>query len=341
MQNIAYITDSKQFLKDAVKTPVPGVSITFPHINDLLDLKPFTGNRLYRERVSKMIKFFKMAYPTHHIFGVVNILKKINFTLNNEDYSYEPGLELIDGNTRGEAMRLGKIDRPEHKVIAIVFDVDEADLLQGIYESYDSVSASKKTAEGIQSAIQTLGLNLNSRALSMGKWPTALNIAINGHGRDLSTLESVAYFKEELKFLDKSKVFDPEDTTMNNMIVKALALIVAKLYNRNDRCLEGLKRLGSFDSKGLLLTGQRWDGITAICYEYMFRNPSKSHFRLPAGYHCKTSFAMVDVQMDFLLYAFDKWMSDRPQDKTNGWKSNTWQGVYKETLDDMFSTYPI
>ena len=58
-------------------------------------------------------------------------------------------------------------------------------------------------------------------------------------------------------------------------------------------------------------------------------------------FHCKTSFQMVEAQMDFLLYCFDKWMSDRPQDKENGFKSNTWQGVYKQTLQDMFDTYPF
>ena len=43
-----------------------------------------------------------------------------------------------------------------------------------------------------------------------------------------------------------------------------MALIVSKLYNRNARCFEGLKRLAKFTKKGLYTQDKRWDGITAI-----------------------------------------------------------------------------
>lgn len=341
MTNVIKMPDSEQVFKTATSTPVPGVSICYPTQQEMMDLKPFTGNRLFRMRVQKMLKHWQTLYPTHHIYGVVNIKRDLSFTLHGEDYEYNKGYETVDGNTRNEARRTGKLPMPEHRVICFVFDVDSADILQGIYDSYDSVSASKKTNEGIQSALETLGLSFQTKALTLGQFPTALQFALKPEGDRASVLEMVAYFKKELSFLDKTEVFDPEDNSLNAQIIKCMALIVSKLYNRNARCYEGLKRLAKFTKKGLYTQDKRWDGITAICYEYFFRDKNKKHFRLEKGFHCKTSFQMVEAQMDFLLYCFDKWMSDRPQDKENGFKSNTWQGVYKQTLQDMFDTYPF
>jgi len=177
--------------------------------------------------------------------------------------------------------------------------------------------------------------------LILGAWSTALRTALNGEAKGLTTLSQVAYFKDELSKIDKSKIFKCEDPALNVQMIKALALIVAKVYNCNNRCMEGLRRIASIKTKDLDTTADKWAGITAILYEWLQGRKDEKHFVLRAGFRNKTQFAQVEEQMNFLLYAFDIWMQDRPLDKSKGWKPSYMEDVYTETLADMFEANPI
>ena len=78
------------------------------------------------------------------------------------------------------------------------------------------------------------------------------------------------------------------------------------------------------------LSGDRWDGLTAMCFEIF--NPGKKDW-IPEGMLKKTSFSTQKPQMDFFLYCFEKYMSSKKIDKTKGFKPSNWEGKWEEIAD--------
>jgi hypothetical protein len=316
-----------------------GTSVYFDSVHRILEkangeykIPTIEINRDFERRVKKMQQYFVKGLPSLEIFVIINVLAGFNITLNNESIFVSKGKKLADGNTRRESMEQHPEQIPEHDVIYIQFDVDNEEDFKNIYYSYDSSASVENSADKITGAFNLLGMDLVSKTAKSGTLGEAIKAAYPGDRKD-SILDKVAYFKNELQILDKTGLLNPVDKELKFQMLFAMALIVLKLYDHPEtqllRCITGLEILGREASDNLDITGDRWDGLTAICYEYF--NPGKKGW-IPAGMHRQTGVKTLEPQLNFLLYCFAKYMAKQKVDKTQGFQHSNWKGEYESTM---------
>ena len=126
-------------------------------------------------------------------------------------------------------------------------------------------------------------------------------------------------------------MFSPEDKDLSFQAMYAMSLIVAKLYGTpeksKERMISGLQFLANAKQDDMQYGDQKWDGLTAICFEVF--NPGKKNW-IPLGDLGATKGSSQAPQLDFFLYCFEKYMMSQKIDKTKGFKPSIWKGKWDE-----------
>ena len=317
-----------------------GTSVYFDTVQKILEkvngeykIPTIEINRDFERRVKKMQPHFVKGLPSLEIFVIINVLSGFNITLNGETIFVSKGKKLADGNTRRESMEQHPEQIPGHNVIFIQFDVDNEEDFKNLYYSYDSSASVENSADKITGAFNLLGMDLVSKTAKSGTLGEAIKAAYPGDRKD-SILDKVAYFKNEIQILDKTGLLNPADKELKFQMLFAMALIALKLYDHPEtqalRCITGLEVLAREASDNLDVTGDRWDGLTAICYEYFY--PGQKGW-IPKGAHRQTGSKTLEPQLDFLLYCFSKYMAKQKIDKKQGFQPTNWKGEYQSTIE--------
>jgi len=292
-------------------------------------------NRNERRRLNKL-KFLKKHNRTHDEIALFVVRKPIEVkTKDGDTYTIEPGIYLGNGNTRRLWYTENSNYTPKTKtLIATVHEVTSGEEYELLYDCYDSDDSVEKSAEKIQGVLSFMGVNVNSTKAKSGAFGSALSMAYGDW--KASAKDRISTFKSEIELIDKVGMFDPEDKNLLFQAMLAMSLIVAKLYGTpeksKERMISGLQFLASAKDGGVYgtLGDQKWDGLTAICYEVF--NPGKKNW-IPDGDLGATKGSSQAPQLDFFLYCFEKYMMSQKIDKTKGFKPANWKGKWEEISD--------
>jgi len=274
--------------------------------------------------------FLKNHLPTHDKIAIYIVRKTLIVKVpeTGEEITIKPGIYLCNGNTR----RLWYSENPKYMpktdLVVDVYDVNDSQQFLDIYYTYDSSDSQENTAQKIQGAISLLGLNVTSTKAKSGGFSTALDISYGD--KTVSAIGKVASFREEIELIDNVGIFDA-DKELQFQTLFATCLIAAKHWGspekQKDRMISGLQFIANAKPDGGSLDGDKWDGLTAMCYEIF--NPGKKNW-IPEGMLKKTSFATQKPQMNFFLYCFGKYMSSQKIDKTKGFKPSNWETTFSD-----------
>lgn len=337
-------------LGNLLPTAVPGVNIN-PNCltTELLKLPHIGINRDFRRRLNKMLKPFTKALKGQQIFVVFRIAQTIEFDLANEAIVVEPGLYIADGNTRLESMRVGNISTPD-SVIAFVFDIDDEEEYLDEYYAIDNSAATEVSADKIRGAISFLNLNVKSRIAQNGQFGWALKNAFP-HDSKEGVLEKVAYFKNEIEFLDECGIFDPVEKTLKTQHFYMACLMMAKQCSQPPAAKAALKQvfqsLARLDFDDLMTNKDKWNGVTALIYQVC--RPEKRQWYDPKHGNSTKYDATIPV-VSFFIYCIQNQMQDKLLDKEKGYKPTNWgcgpksnrgEDLYTEVLKDLEHNYPI
>lgn len=286
-------------------------------------------NRDEERRLPK-VSFLKDHNPTHDEIALFVVRESITIkTKNGEEYDIEPGVYLGNGNTR----RLWYEQNPNYtpkteNLTARVHEITNGDDYQLIYHCYDSDDAVEKSAEKIQGALNLMKVNVNSTKARSGAFGSALSMAYGDW--KASAIDRVSNFKDEIELIDKHGIFDPVDKTLGFQTMIATALIAAKHWGQPDmtreRMISGLQFLANAKQDNMSYGDNKWDGLTAICYEVF--NPGQKGW-IPEGMIGSTKGVTQAPQLDFFLYCFEKYMLKQKLDKTKGFQRSNWEGKWK------------
>ena len=297
--------------------------------NDITKIVRIPINRAERRRLKK-VNFLKNHLETHDEIALYIVRESITVEIpeTGEEITIEPGVYLCNGNTRRLWYSKNPSYMPVTDMIATVYDINDGQKFLDIYYSYDSSDSQENSPQKIQGAISLLGLNVTSTKAKSGGFTSALDIAYAD--KTASAIGKVATYKKEIELLDNVGIFDA-DKDLQFQTLYATCLIAAKHWadpeKQYERMVSGLQFIATAKSDDMSLSGDRWDGLTAMCFEIF--NPGKKDW-IPEGMLKKTSFATQKPQMDFFLYCFEKYMSSKKIDKTKGFKPSNWEGKWKE-----------
>ena len=290
-------------------------------------------NRNERRRLNKL-KFLKKHNRTHDEIALFIVREPIEVKTKDGDiYPTEPGVYLGNGNGR----RLWYEEYPDYApktktLIATVHEVTNGEEYELLYDCYDSDDSVEKSAEKIQGVLSFMGVNVNSTKAKSGAFGSALSMAYGDW--KASAKDRISTFKSEIELIDKVGMFSPEDKGLSFQAMFAMSLIVAKLYGTpeksKERMISGLQFLASAKQDDMQYGDQKWDGLTAICYEVF--NPGGKGW-IPVGDLGATKGSSQAPQLDFFLYCFEKYMMSQKLDKTKGFKESNWKGKWAEIAD--------
>lgn len=337
-------------LGNLLPTAVNGVHIN-PNCltSELLKLPHIAINRDFRRRLNKMLRPFTKALKGQQIFVTFRIQETLEFDLAGETIVVEPGIYIADGNTRLESMRVGNIPTP-NAVIAFVFDIQGEEEYLDEYYAIDNSAATEVSADKIRGAISFLNLNVKSRVAVNGSFSWALKNAFP-HDPSTGVLEKVAYFKNEIEFLDQCGIFDPVEKGLKTQNFYMACLMMAKQYSRPPSSQAALKNvfqsLARLDFDDLMTHKDKWNGVTALIYQVC--RPEKRNWYDPkhAG---STKFDATVPVVSFFIYCMQNQMQDRLLDKGKGFKPTNWgvgqncnkgDDLYTQTLQDIETLYPM
>ena len=287
-------------------------------------------NREERRRLRK-VGFLKKHNRTHDEIALFVVRKTLSIkTINGDIYTIDPGVYLGNGNTR----RLWYTENPNYTpktetLIATVHEVTSGEEYELLYDCYDSDDSVEKSAEKIQGVLSFMGVNVNSTKAKSGAFGSALSMAYGDW--KASAKDRISTFKSEIELIDKVGMFSPEDKDLSFQAMYAMSLIVAKLYGTpeksKERMISGLQFLANAKQDDMQYGDQKWDGLTAICFEVF--NPGKKNW-IPLGDLGATKGSSQAPQLDFFLYCFEKYMMSQKLDKTKGFKPANWEGKWTE-----------
>ena len=283
----------------------------------------------------KRVGFLKHHLPTHDKIALYIIREQLVVKIpeTGEEITIKPGIYLSNGNTRRLCYSENPKYMPKTDPIADVYDVDDPQQFLDIYYTYDSSDSQENTPHKIQGAISLLGLNVNSTKAKSGGFSSALDIAYGD--KTVSAIGKVASFKEEIELIDDVGIFDATKN-LQFQTLYATCLIAAKHWNGPEkqklRMISGLQFIAQAKSDGMTLDGDKWDGLTAMCYEIF--HPGEKNW-IPEGMLKKTSFVTQKPQMNFFLYCFGKYMASQKIDKTIGFKPSNWQTTFDDIMNLM------
>jgi len=287
-------------------------------------------NRNEQRRLNK-VKFLKKHNRTHDEITLFVVREPIEVkTADGDTYTITPGVYLGNGNTR----RLWYKENPEYTpktktLIATVHEVTSGEEYELLYDCYDSDDSVEKSAEKIQGVLNFMGVNVNSTKAKSGAFGSALSMAYGDW--KASAKDRISTYKSEIELIDKYGMFDPQDKGMSFQAMYAMSLIVAKLYGSpeksRERMISGLQFLSSAKPDNVNWTDQRWDGLTAICWEVF--NPGRKGW-IPEGDLGATKGSSQAPQLDFFLYCFEKYMMSQKLDKTKGFQRSNWKNKWDE-----------
>jgi len=320
-------------LNNLVDTAIPNVRIN-PKASTfmLLSLPHIPINRDFLSRVKKMAPLFDKGLMGQQVFTVFNVTQTVTIQYFGETITIEPGEYIADGNTRLESLRQGKIRLPS-KVIALVFDVNDSEILQAEYFAIDNVASSEISSDLIRGAMAGFNFQVDSTVAKGGNFASALR---NSYPRDKKdpAISKIAFFKNEIELLDECNIFNPTEGALKHQHFFGACMMAAKLYGEPASSRDKFKRvltdLGKLDSMDLILSGKKWNGVTALIYQCA--NPAKKEW-IPIEAQGKTNFASVEPSYDFYLYCIEMAMTDKMLDKHRGFKKANWEGRYREVLD--------
>ena len=290
-------------------------------------------NRDERRRLNRL-KFLKKHNRTHDEIALFVVRELIHVTTKDGDtYPIGPGVYLGNGNGR----RLWYEENPDYTpttetLTATVHEITDGEEYELLYDCYDSDDSVEKSAEKIQGVLNFMGVNVNSTKAKSGAFGSALSMAYGDW--KASAKDRISTFKSEIELIDKVGMFSPEDRGLSFQAMFAMSLIVAKLYGTpeksKERMISGLQFLASAKQDDMQYGDQKWDGLTAICYEVF--NPGGKGW-IPEGMLGATKGSSQAPQLDFFLYCFEKYMMSQKLDKTKGFKESNWKGKWAEIAD--------
>ena len=329
----------QQFFKNAepksrkIPTAIKNLSI-IPNmdVDDLKLMPPVAINRDFKRRVAKQTPNFLKDLIGQKVFTVFKVTDNLDFSFHGEKIEVTPGWYIADGNTRLEAYRQGKIKLPK-QVIAQIITINDSESYMQEYFAIDNAAATENSSDLVRSAIAFLGLNLDSTVAKGGNFASALK---NAYPLDKkhSVLEKVAFFKKELELLDECNIFNPSEGTLKHQHFYGAMLLAAKLYGTPPQSAlkfkNVLQQLSRLDSMDLNLSGDKWNGVTALMYQCS--NPQGKEW-IPLECQGKTNFASIEPSYDFYLYCIEMAMTDKMLNKHRGFKKANWEGYYQNSLD--------
>jgi len=287
-------------------------------------------NRNERRRLNKL-KFLKKHNRTHDEIALFVVRKPIEVkTKDGDTYTIEPGIYLGNGNTRRLWYTENSNYTPKTKtLIATVHEVTSGEEYELLYDCYDSDDSVEKSAEKIQGVLDFMGVNVNSTKAKSGAFGSALSMAYGDW--KASAKDRISTFRSEIELIDKVGMFSPEDKDLSFQAMYAMSLIVAKLYGTpeksKERMISGLQFLSNAKQDDMQYGDQKWDGLTAICFEVF--SPGKKNW-IPLGDLGATKGSSQAPQLDFFLYCFEKYMMSQKLDKTKGFQKSNWEGKWAE-----------
>ena len=341
----------QSLLGGLLPTAKKGVSIN-PNCltSELLKLPHVEINREFKRRLKKMLKPFSKALMGQQIFVVFNVTKRLEFELPGEQtIIVEPGYSTADGNTRLESMRQGNIPTPE-SVIVLVFDIESEEQYQSEYYAIDNSAATEVSTDKIRGAIAFLNLNVKSRIATNGQFSWALRNAFP-HDEKVGILEKIAYFKNEIEFLDECGIFDPVEKELKTQNFYSACLIMAKQYSVPPSSRASLRKvfesLARLDFDDLKMQNEKWNGVTALIYQMC--RPEKRQWFDPI-HKSSTKFDATIPVISFFLYCMQNQMQDKLLNKETGFKHSNWgcgknsqrgEDLYSSMQNDLQENYPL
>lgn len=334
-------TNQSDFQTRLQNSPIPGVKTIQLTAQEWVDLENHALQRDHELRMPKMKPIFEMALPTLFIqFCAIEITKGFEFTIKStgEKIHIYPGFQKADRHTTAEYWKQYPDSMPSHNINVDVIQVDNAELYQAVYNSFNSQESVDGVTNKIQGALRILGMRdkVTSSVVRGGRFGTALNLAYPGNPKD-DIIEKVSYFREEIIFLDNMNMFRPEDKDLRFQALYAACLMFAKMFLTKDidstnyaKLRHGIHKLATIKSDGLVTSDTKWDGITAILFQCF--NETKRNW-VPEGMLRKTNYESIPHQMSFFLYCMiELWMADKLHHKTNGFRPTSWM-EYQEDSD--------
>lgn len=348
--NVTKINVPNSLMGHLLPTAVSGVYIN-PNCltTELLKLPHIAINRDFRRRLKKMLAPFKLALKGQQIFTIFRVTETLQFVIGGETIVVKPGLYVADGNTRLESMRQNTIPTPD-SVISFVFDINQEDEYLEEYYAIDNSAATELSADKIRGAISFLNLNVKSRVAVNGSFSWALKNAFP-HDSKVGVLEKVAYFKNEIEFLDQCGIFDPVEKTLKTQNFYMACLMMAKQYcqpSASKAALQSvLESLARLDFDDLMTNKDKWNGVTALIYQVC--RPEKRQWYDPK-HTSSTKYEATIPVVSFFIYCMQNQMQGKLLDKEKGFKQTNWgvgpksergDDLYTQTLLDLETNYPL
>ena len=359
MTNIATVTNVTKINNTNVPNSLMGqllpTAVSDVYINpncltsELLKLPHIGINRDFKRRLKKMLIPFTKALKGQQIFVVFRVTETLEFDLGGETIVVNPGLYIADGNTRLESMRQNTIPTP-NSVISFVFDINQEDEYLEEYYAIDNSAATEVSADKIRGAISFLNLDVKSRIAVNGNFSWALKNAFP-HDSKEGVLQKVAYFKNEIEFLDQCGIFDPVEKTLKTQNFYMACLMMAKQYSKppaSRAALQSvLESLSRIDFDDLMTNKDKWNGVTALIYQVC--RPEKRQWYDPK-HTGSTKFDATIPVVSFFIYCIQNQMQGKLLSKDKGYKPTHWgcgqqsargEDLFTQTISDLENNYPL
>jgi hypothetical protein len=319
-------------------------------IKDWIKTPPIIVNRNHELRVNKLKKVFSQKPDSLRVVAKAIVKKSFDIYDSDGDLceTVEPGEYRLDGNTRAEFWDQYPEFRLDDPLIVIKYYINSQEQLELEYDAHNNKFSSKNGADSISGAMRTLGLSYKNPRLAKGQIAQSLKYAM---ADDTAThLDSVKFFKDELKLIDDNNLldFDKKMSGMQHLICAMLICLKTWKGSQQKRLIDGIiefcrindnqvtdsKANNGFRSIGTYMSGNRMNPLAIMWKEYYNGKDqtvlaTQQHL---TGIRGSSKYADMDQQLDFICYLMKKYVnSDFITDI--GIKQANYDKTYNELAD--------
>jgi hypothetical protein len=279
-------------------------TITYEEFNKI---KPYIRNRDVMPRIPKMRKYLSSGYQRAQSCITIGVAI--------EDFGpYKKGDHfLLNGCTRQETWRWYPELVTNHIFYANVYYLSSKEEADGEYDALDNKNAAETSNEINTGLMREAEMtNFQTPQFAQGRFNTIFTaICRYGYSEDnvylnnLTPMEKLLYFKEELTFLDPFQINKSKRYSVP--IMTALIMLTKKYGTNNEKLIE---LINNFKSRVTIKNDyNEVDGVHYIYNDYYDKN---------AKDWSSMSYSIQSERIGTILYCFEKFLNDEFLKKTNG-----------------------
>jgi hypothetical protein len=323
-----------------------------------ISIPPIPTNRNSEKRVPKMKATFDGAYAAGQVDTLTEVaigLVEDPFTDPDTGFEYKTGDTFtIDGNTRAHYWKMypERMNNIKKGVTAKIHYLSSMSDVEYAYYPYNNAKSTEKKNEVLQGLARRYNWQPRQTMFANGSYGTALEWAVAEYPGDKTkdVFESFNMVFDQLKVLDGlpkgsgNTISKPALKPLKSQAIIGAFLLALRIHPNNLNLLNMIDRIANIDTKELndCVDKNNVDPVQIIALEWTGRSILRSTNGDPAelwlkGYAGDTKYASQKPQMDFLLYWISKYIENPKESAvafTKGVKSNLWQNVWEEFLEE-------